>query len=114
MNAVVNDPNRTPSRCTARSRPNVNHEIPPKNSGLWNWIETRMPTNGNTVSQTIAHQAHALTKGLLTRSVSSIQAPALYESPCVRTHHSPDSVNAQSVVGQLYCPSMPSPLSWFG
>jgi hypothetical protein len=40
---IVHLPKSTPSRCTARSRPNVNQEMPPKNSGLWNWIETSTP-----------------------------------------------------------------------
>ena len=72
MKAVVNDPKRTPSKCTARSRPNVNQEMPPRNSGLWNWIETRMPTRGNRVSHTIAQRAQAVTRDLSTRSGSAI------------------------------------------
>ena len=67
MKAVVNDPKRTPSKCTARSRPKVNQEMPPRNSGLWNWIETRMRTRGNRVSHTIDQRAQACPRGICQR-----------------------------------------------
>ena len=63
--AAVNELNSTSPKWTGRSK--VNQEISPKNSELWNWIETRMPTKGKDVSQMRDQQIHAQASGFSVR-----------------------------------------------
>jgi hypothetical protein len=60
---IVHLPKSTPSRCTARSRPNVNQEMPPEIQDYG--IGSRLaPRKRKSVSQINAHAAHAFTKAV--------------------------------------------------